>query len=119
MTYELQFLLLSTYKETKKPNVVFVICRNMMESIVEIFPEYGNMTHVHMGSLERNIVGSNGVPTNVLRLSVDRLCEISKMPGREQAVEGVRKCCKILGRHEHTYPDLNLKALPRYTQTQS
>jgi len=91
----------------------------MAESIVEIFPGYGNRPHVHMGSLERNIVGSNGVPTNVFRFSVDRQCEISKMPVKEQAVEGVRKCCKILGRHEHTYPDLNLKALPQYTQTQS
>jgi hypothetical protein len=66
----------------------------MTESIVEIFPEYRNMTHAHMVSLEQNIVRSNGVPTNVLRLSVDRLCEISKMPGREQAVEGARKYFK-------------------------
>ena len=57
------------------------------------------MPHVHMGSLERNIVESNAVPTNVLRLSFDRLREISKMPGREQAVECVRKCCEMLGCH--------------------
>ena len=66
----------------------------MTESIVEIFPECENMRHVHMGPLERYIVGSNGVPTIVLRLSFDRQWEISKMPGREQAVKGLRKVCR-------------------------